>query len=50
VQDATDIVRGIRPEYVRGVVERQDGDGLLVVLDLATLLADERLIVHEEIA
>jgi purine-binding chemotaxis protein CheW len=49
VQDATDIVRGIRPEYVRGVVERQDKAGMLVVLDLVTLLADERLIVHEEI-
>lgn len=50
LQNATDIVQGIRPEYVRGVVERQDEGGLLVVLDLVTLLADEQLIVHEEIA
>jgi len=49
VRDVTDIIRGIRPEYVRGVVERQDGTDLLVVLDLMTLLADEQLIVHEEI-
>lgn len=49
VQDTADTMRGIRPEYVRGVAERQDGDGLLAVLNLADLLADERLIVHEEI-
>ena len=49
VQDAAHTVRGIHPEYVRGVAERQGGAGLLVVLNLADLLADERLIVHEEI-
>ncbi len=49
VQNAADIVRGIRPEYVRGVVERRDGVGMLVMLDLVTLLADERLIINEEI-
>jgi purine-binding chemotaxis protein CheW len=49
VQDATDITRGIRQEYVRGVAERKGGAGLLVVLNLPALLADEQLIVHEEI-
>jgi purine-binding chemotaxis protein CheW len=56
IQEAPGTVRGIRPEYVRGVSERgngdtsADGDGpMLVVLDLPALLADERLIVHEEI-
>lgn len=54
VQDAESTVRGIRPEYVRGIVtqttENAPGqDGILVVLDLPALLADERLIIHEEI-
>ena len=55
VQEATDTIRGICPEYVRGVAKRRsehplaNGDGLLVVLDLLALLADERLIIHEEI-
>jgi len=35
-------------EYVQGVVEW--GAGLLVVLDLPTLLADERLIIQQEVA
>lgn len=54
VQEAADTTWGIHPEYVRGVAERRggdtpiNGDGLLVVLDLLALLADERLIVHEE--
>ena len=55
IQEASDTIRGIHPEYVRGVAERRrgdtptNGDGLLVVLDLPALLADERLIIHEEI-
>jgi purine-binding chemotaxis protein CheW len=51
VQEATGTVRGVRPEYVRGVAERGgDGDGpMLVVLDLPTMLTDERLIVQQEI-
>ena len=56
IQDTSGTVRGLRPEYVRGVVTRMsddadDGanDSMLVVLDLQALLADERLIVHEEI-
>lgn len=48
IQEATAIIRGIRPEYLRGVAERKSGDSL-VVLDLLALLADKQLIVHEEI-
>ena len=55
VQEAADTIWGIRPEYVHGVTEHRGGDtptngnGLLVVLNLPALLADERLIIHEEI-
>jgi len=44
-------VQGLRPEYVRGVAERKSGEqdaSMVVVLDLPALLADEQLIVHEE--
>lgn len=56
LEDATGTVRGLRPEYVRGVAEYNGGTAtggtgtMLVVLDLPALLADERLIIHEEIA
>ena len=56
IQDTSGTVRGLRPEYVRGVVTRvgEDADteengSMVVVLDLLALLADERLVVHEEI-
>lgn len=61
LQEATGVVRGLRPEHVRGIlvdsraltgpsVEKGDeGAGMLVVLDLPVLLADKRLIVHEDI-
>ena len=64
VQEATSVVRGIPAEYVRGVVfrkengmsvsaSRNDSDeterSLLLILDLPALLADKRLIVHEEV-
>lgn len=56
VHDTAGTIRGLRPEYVRGVVTRQEeetGTGrdgsMWVVLDLPAMLADERLIVHEEI-
>jgi purine-binding chemotaxis protein CheW len=60
IQEATGVVRGLRPEYVRGVVEHKNGDAaqsalsngngsMLVVLDLPALLADEQLIIHQEI-
>ncbi len=56
LQDATGTVRGLHPEYVQGVIARPNASddqiqssSMLVVLDLVTLLADERLIIHEEI-
>lgn len=56
LQDATGTVRGLHPEYVQGVIARPvvgddqpQSNSMLVVLDLVTLLADERLIIHEEI-
>jgi hypothetical protein len=50
-------IRGLRPEYVRGVTRRRKGDEdtseangtMLTVLELTALLADERLIIHEEV-
>ena len=56
IRDTAGTVRGLRPEYVRGVVTRENEDAnvgknntMLVVLDLSALLADERLIIHEEV-
>ncbi len=64
IQPSEDVIRGIPPEYVRGLttetVAPQEGNGegknasaanevTTVVLDLRALLADEQLIVHEEI-
>jgi purine-binding chemotaxis protein CheW len=57
VREAADTVRGLRSEYVLGVAERREststlrnGNGsMVVVLNLLNLLADERLIIHEEI-
>ena len=74
IQEATSAVRGIPPNYMRGIVVRADeaasqeqrepahssGDhnttnslagistALLLILDLPALLADKRLIVHED--
>jgi purine-binding chemotaxis protein CheW len=51
IQDASGTVRGLRPEYVRGVAERPRAEtgSMVIVLDLPAILADERLIVHQEI-
>ncbi len=56
MQDAVGTVRGLRAEYVRGVVTDLGQDtttgesgSMVVVLDLPALLADERLVVHEEV-
>jgi len=48
IQDATGTIRGIRPEYMRGIADRSNGDSM-VILNLPALLADKQLIVHEEI-
>jgi purine-binding chemotaxis protein CheW len=62
IQEAVGAVRGIRAEYVRGLVVRDLGKArtaeqgitsdneMLVILDLPTLLADPALIVREEVA
>jgi purine-binding chemotaxis protein CheW len=49
IQDASDTIRSIPSEYVRGVVEYGSKDTLVLVLNLPALLADERLIIYEEI-
>jgi purine-binding chemotaxis protein CheW len=58
IEEAAGTVRGLPPEYVRGVTRYNgpgaarstDGEGaLLVVLDLPALLVDERLVIHEEV-
>ncbi len=60
IQAVDEVVRGIPQDYVRGIVNeleiqghgngRDDHRHLLIVLDLRALLADERLVVHEEVA
>jgi purine-binding chemotaxis protein CheW len=56
IQDTAGVVRGLRPEYVQGVVMfkgddagGQDDGSMVVVLDLIALLADDQLIVREEV-
>lgn len=52
IQEATSAVRGIQAEYMRGIVipTQSEADTIpLLILDLPTLLADKRLIVHEDI-
>jgi chemotaxis signal transduction protein len=53
IQETTNMIRGIRAEYVRGVVERpvrseNSQAGLLIVLDLPAVLSDPRLVVNQE--
>jgi purine-binding chemotaxis protein CheW len=57
IQETMGTVRGLRPEHVRGVSERKTSlvtpdnasDSIIVVLDMPALLADERLVIHEEV-
>lgn len=55
IQESIDVIRGIGPEYVRGIAERRGKEitsnleKLVVLLDLPKLLADERLIIDEEV-
>lgn len=50
VQEVSGTVRGLRTEYVRGVVERTEAHyNMVVILDLPTLLADPQLVIHEEL-
>ena len=48
IQDVTDTTRGLGSEYIRGVIEQGGEAPMIAVLDLPTLLADERLIIEEE--
>lgn len=48
LQDASGVIRGVRPEYVRGVATRDDGS-LLVVLNLPAILNDRQMVIHEDI-
>jgi purine-binding chemotaxis protein CheW len=51
LQPADDALPGLSGQYVRGVVHDPDpaiGAGPIAVLDLPALLADSRLIIHEE--
>lgn len=52
MQDTTDTIRGLPPEYIHGILPLagNKASSLVLVLNLVTLLADERLIIHEEIA
>jgi purine-binding chemotaxis protein CheW len=50
IQDIADTARGVGSEYVRGVIEQGDEAPMIAVLDLLALLADERLIVEEEMS
>jgi len=56
IQDAASAVRTVQVEYMRGIVSRTEADALagvdtalMLILDLPALLADKRLIVHEDI-
>ena len=51
VQSATETIKGISSEYVRGVLDwGADRPRMVVVLDIPSLLADERLIIQEEVS
>ncbi len=55
IQEAGSALRGLKPEYVRGLVVREgenaaNESGTLILLDLPALLADPALIIREEIA
>lgn len=56
VQDATGTVRTVQTEFMRGILRRTEEDAqdgadktLMVILDLPALLAEKRLIVHEDL-
>jgi chemotaxis signal transduction protein len=54
VESHTEIVGEMRPEYIRGILPYQphkDGfaSSILIILNLAALLSDKRLIIEEKI-
>lgn len=51
IKPAADTIHGVKPEFIRGVIENYEVNGEKVpvlVLNMDALLADESLIVHEE--
>ena len=54
IHNETNILRGMRPEYVRGIIERhilQNGEERadpVIILNIEALLSDRRMIVHDE--
>jgi purine-binding chemotaxis protein CheW len=53
IQETTSTIRGLRAEHVMGIgkwrATPDDKEELLAVLDMAALVSDERLIIHEEV-
>ena len=52
IQPLTSTPPGYHAEYIRGVAERREANGdagVLIVLDLPTMLSDQRLIVQENL-
>jgi purine-binding chemotaxis protein CheW len=54
IRPASETIHGVKPEFIRGVIEDYDiGEGEKVpvlILNMDALLSDESLIVHEEFA
>jgi purine-binding chemotaxis protein CheW len=52
IKPAADTIHGVKPEFIRGVIEDyeiSDGEKIpVLVLNLDSLLSDESLVVHEE--
>ena len=50
VRTASELIRGLQPEYVRGIVESNgiDGDLTAILLSVRSILADPRLVVNQE--
>ena len=51
IQDASGAIRGIRPDCIRGITFRVNGEtsAMVVILDLPALASDKQLIVYEEV-
>jgi purine-binding chemotaxis protein CheW len=50
IQEKTDVTRNLPPEFVRGVYDHNSAERpLVLILNLAYLLADPRLVIQEEV-
>jgi chemotaxis signal transduction protein len=57
VKKSNDTAQGIPPEYVQGIIQNVERDPLktstnpelVIVLNISAILADKRLLIHEEI-